>query len=715
MRICLVSSELAPFRGWGVGTCTAQLARALRGAGHEVHLLVDDLPGLREGAGTEFSGIHIHILDDHDFAGALAQYPCECTRRPLVVHRRLRELHARHGFECIEFNDFFGDGYFVLQARHAGGEYDGAVVAVHLHSPIFLLRDLNGQPEFDLDIALITHMEASVLRQADVLISPSRAMIEALATREDLASVVRGEGGPRVEVIPYAYDGDSIGEAPKAAVSGGRPIVLFFGRLETRKGPEVLVDAAQKLFESGRDFDVRIVGVDTDCGPGRRSMREHLRRRIDPRWRARFEFLENRPRDEIAGLVREAAVCCFPALWDNYPNACLEAMLLGAAVVASGAGGMGEMIEDERSGLLVPPADPDALAAALRRVIDDPELRHRLGAGARARALAICDPARTAGEHIRAVQRAVRGTPAEAGGDAGTVSVIVPVFNLGGTLPQTLASLRSQTRRPDEILVIDDGSTDDLTRQALSELRGPDVRLIRQPNRGLSAARNTGLREARGDWVLPLDADDLLEPQFIERCLEAAARNPRAALVTTHMACFRESPRRPEITFVPVGLAGDILPAANVASSATALLRRSVVLAVGGYDEAMTAYEDWELYCRIAAAGHSSVVVPEPLILNRIRGDSMLRTMTREEDRHLRARILERHFGLSKHPDRTARMVLARSGPPAPTTDPHELAKSLVQENLRYRLADRAHAAVKALGVKAVVKKAILRAEGNQG
>ncbi len=716
MRICLVTSELAPFRGWGVGTSTGELAKALRDAGHEIHLLVDDLPGVRERGGSVFPGVRIHILERSDFAGALSQYPCECTRRPLTVHRRLAELHARHRFDCIEFNDFFGDAYFALEARRASGAYAGAVTVVHLHSPIFLLRHVNRQPEFDLDIAVITHMETSVLRSADLLISPSRAMIDKLSELEGLGEVMRGTGpGPRVEVIPYAYDRASLTGDEAESTAPGRPEVLFFGRLETRKGPEVLVDAAQRLFEQGLDFGVRIVGEDTDCGPGRRSMREHLRRRIDPRWRDRFEFMENQPRESVVRLIRRATACCFPALWDNYPNACLEAMLLGAPVIASAAGGMSEMIEHGRSGLLVPAGDAGGLGAAIRAVVSDAEIRARIGACAAVRARTLCEPAGVADRHIEALRAARPRESVRVPESGDTVSVVVPVYNLGETLPLTLASIRGQTRPPEEIIVVDDGSTDERTRGVLQRIDIAGTRVIRQTNRGLPAARNRGIRESRGRWVLPLDADDLLAPAFVERCLEAAARVPEAALVTSHMACFRESPEHPEIAFIPFGFPGDILPAVNIASSAIAMLRRESVVGVGGYDETMTAYEDWELYCRMASAGLVAVVIPEPLILNRIRPDSMLRSMSHDEDLHLRARVLERHLGLSRRPDRTARIVLARAGARPANADAREVARAMVQENLRYRLADRAHAAIKALGVKAVVKKALLRAEGSDG
>lgn len=695
MRVCLVSSELAPFQGWGIGAATGSLAKALRDAGHEVHLLIDDLPGLRERGGIEFSGIHIHILEPSDFAGALDQVPCECTRRPLVVHRRLKALHARLRFDAIEFNDFFADGYFAFQARRTSGEYAGAILAVHLHSPILLLRELNGQSDYDLDISLITHMEATCIREADVLFAPSRAILERLGPLEGLGTSLR-DVDPRIAVIPYAMPAVQPPPMPSAGSSSRE--VLFFGRLETRKGAADLIEAASILLREGVDLTVRLVGVDTDCGPGRRSLREHLRRGIEPALLDRFTFEDNQPREVIAGYIRSAAVCCFPALWDNYPNACLEAMALGACVVASRAGGMGEMIEDGHSGLLVDPSNPDALAAALREALSNPSRRASLGMEAVRRVAALTDPKQVAERHIE-VLRASHATSCHRVSEVRErVAVVIPVYNLGRYLPAAVASVRAQTRPVDELLLIDDGSSDAGTLKVLARLEHEGVRVIRQNNLGLARARNAGFEAAVCEWVVPLDADDLLAPTFVERALDAAARMPGVSLVGTHMACFTSTPDAPCATYVPLGFLYEALPAANVASSAIALLRRDAVLHAGGYDPAMTAYEDWELYCRLAASGHTAAIIPEPLILNRIRADSMLRSLSETEDQTLRAEILARHMPISPRPDRTARIVLAAGSRESASAAPRPLP-------LRYRVADRVRDVSRALGVKDALKE----------
>lgn len=112
-----------------------------------------------------------------------------------------------------------------------------------------------------------------------------------------------------------------------------------------------------------------------------------------------------------------------------------------------------------------------------------------------------------------------------------TVSVVIPTYNRAAFVGAAIESALDQSRVPDEILVIDDGSTDD-TPQVLAQF-GPPVKVIRQVNRGRSAARNAGLANAAGDAVIFLDSDDLLMPECIERCAAALERHADVGVVYT--------------------------------------------------------------------------------------------------------------------------------------------------------------------------------------
>ncbi len=189
------------------------------------------------------------------------------------------------------------------------------------------------------------------------------------------------------------------------------------------------------------------------------------------------------------------------------------------------------------------------------------------------------------------------------------VSIIVPCHNARPWLAETLASALALTWPEKEIIVVDDGSTDGSLALARSwEPRG--VRVVGQPNQGASAARNHGLRLARGEFVQFLDADDLLSPDKIARQVELLAVRPAGNVASCAWGRFRSDPATAQFTddavfrdFAPLDflvLAGDT----GVMMHPSAwLVPRAVVDAAGPWDETLSLNDDGEYFCRVLLAG----------------------------------------------------------------------------------------------------------------
>lgn len=169
------------------------------------------------------------------------------------------------------------------------------------------------------------------------------------------------------------------------------------------------------------------------------------------------------------------------------------------------------------------------------------------------------------------------------------VSIVIPAYNAAETLVETLASAAAQTHRKIEIIVVDDGSTDATATIAASFCeRDPRARLVRQENRGVCAARNKGIAESEGEFVAPLDADDIWHPEKITR--QVAAAGSQAGFVYSwsrdiDMAdnVWRDGPRPQHEGSIFLRMLRE-----NFVGNGSALLvRRSAALAVGGYDETM--------------------------------------------------------------------------------------------------------------------------------
>lgn len=204
------------------------------------------------------------------------------------------------------------------------------------------------------------------------------------------------------------------------------------------------------------------------------------------------------------------------------------------------------------------------------------------------------------------------------GGSELTVSVIIPTYNRAKYIRDAIDSALNQTRVPDEILVIDDGSTDN-TPEILAQYDAP-VRVIRQRNRGRSAARNVGLDEARGDAIMFLDSDDLLLPTNLARCLAVLTPNPRVGVVYSDALIVDSSGQAVELY---TGAMPGPRPSGMVLGelsrrcflTISSLARRSAIGSLR-FNESMSHAEDYDFWRQLA--GHWEFqYVDEPLMCYR--------------------------------------------------------------------------------------------------
>jgi SAM-dependent methyltransferase len=211
---------------------------------------------------------------------------------------------------------------------------------------------------------------------------------------------------------------------------------------------------------------------------------------------------------------------------------------------------------------------------------------------------------------------------AAARADGPLVSIVVTTYNHARFLAESLESALAQTERSTEVIVVDDGSQDD---PAAVVATFPEVRLIRQPNRGLAAARNTGWRAARGRYVVFLDADDRLLSHALAVNLRRFARRRECAFVYGGYE-FIDADGRPLATPEPVDVGDDpyaaFLEGNRVGMHATVMYRRECLAAAGGFDPALPACEDYDLYLRLAR-DHPVASGPECLAQYRWHGENM--------------------------------------------------------------------------------------------
>ena len=223
------------------------------------------------------------------------------------------------------------------------------------------------------------------------------------------------------------------------------------------------------------------------------------------------------------------------------------------------------------------------------------------------------------------------------------VSVIIPAYNAMAFLPETLESVLNQTFTDLEVLIINDGSPDDIVEWA-SEIQDSRVKLISQENQGISGARNTGIWSSQGEYLAFLDADDIWEANKLEKQVECLDKNLDVGMVSSWISTIDSNGNLINIyRNYKEGneLKRELFRSNIIFCGSTALVRRMCFEKVGFFERSLSSAADWDMWLRIAIP-YSISVIKEPLVRYRRHPNSMSRKqrmMLQEVDR-----VMERSF-----------------------------------------------------------------------
>lgn len=199
------------------------------------------------------------------------------------------------------------------------------------------------------------------------------------------------------------------------------------------------------------------------------------------------------------------------------------------------------------------------------------------------------------------------------------VSIIIPCYNDAQYIEQSVLSALNQTYPYKEVIVVDDGSNAE-TKAILRKLESKLTKLITQKNQGQSAARNVGIKEAKGDFILVLDSDDYFEPSFCEKSIQIFLENEDVKIITSYANRIFENNKT--TVFKPKG--GQFVDfLLNNCAMGSVMFKKNDWQKINGYDEGMRkGFEDWEFYIRLLKGGGFAYAIPEPLFNYRLRPGS---------------------------------------------------------------------------------------------
>lgn len=339
----------------------------------------------------------------------------------------------------------------------------------------------------------------------------------------------------------------------------------------------------------------------------------------------RVRFLVRFPRDRMAALYQAADVFVLASLKEMMPLAILEACASGLPCIVNDDPVLSWMTG--QGGDATPMASPGALASAMDRLLTDPKRMRMMGSAARENCVQRFSEETVIGQVARYYSHLTRRpltlhpprsrhtTDTRESQTHPRVSVVIPAFNCGWCIGQAIESVLRQTRPADEIIVIDDGSTDDTwTRLGPYMSR---IRYERSANAGVAAARNRAIELATGDLLAFLDADDVWHPRKLERQLRVLADRRDVLLLGTATFSY-------PCGAVPEAADGAVseiswrqLAVRNRLTTSSVVVHRSAVIEAGGFDPALHGPEDYDLWLRIARRGRIALL-RAPLVGYRI-------------------------------------------------------------------------------------------------
>jgi GT2 family glycosyltransferase/glycosyltransferase involved in cell wall biosynthesis len=544
------------------------------------------------------------------------------------VYATLQALDKEVGLDVVEFAERRGEGFTTLRAKRLLGQFSGVTLVVRLDGPDPLATR---RPCTDFRRAIVAHLERYSLAQADLVTSSSQHLAHEIAA-ERRAPVRHVGPGPLLALVP-------VPAGPEMPL--GPQHVVFVGPLGPVAGADAFVDIALEAIAARVGLAFHLYGEDGAGAPFGGSFAEHLRARLGAVGKADIGVSGPPTEADLARLLGRATCCVFPARRGPLPPVLPMALAEGCVVVADACGPVAELVEHGRSGLLVDTHAPAVAARELLACLATPATVAELSAGARRQAALHCcddavrvrlEAAYSARERPARTRRPGRATP--------MISVVIPLYNQGRYLHEAIRSVRASSYPHIEMVVVDDGSTEPHTTRVFEGLRG--VVKVSKANGGIASALNAGIAASSGRYILPLGADDLIHRDYLAMGLEALSRNPDLSYVSCYARYFGLL----DMVYAPVGYVSELMLFLHTDGKTTTLFDAEAIRDVGGYDEDMFAFEDWDILIRLHKRGHRGDILPEAQFSYRRHAESTVYTRSNFKRAELLQFLADKHHDL---------------------------------------------------------------------
>ena len=631
-RICIATPDiLGPVKNGGIGTAYYHVARFLVERGHEVVIAYINRNAANSGVMAETRALYAR------FGVALEPIlPSPASDTPLSrigapTWALLDWLRSRERpFDIVHVSEWRGLGYGPMLAKSQGLAFGSTHFVVKGSSPTLWAAEGNRQlvsTEHELGWVF---MERCSIELADTVICGS----------EHLLQWMRDAGyalPARTFVWPNVFPAPD--RSPKAAgersARDGAPLeeVVFFGRLEPRKGLLLFVDAIDRLVRRDRAPQrVTFLGGPSVImdGPGfiRRSTRD---------WPAKTKVITDFGAEEsIAYLSKPGRLAVIPSLLENSSIAVMECLHVGVPFVAAATGGTPELVAPEDRGRALVAPDHIALGERIAELARGP-LRALRSRWDLEQANEVWSRWHEQAGPLSVVVEQFAARARAANEETPLVTVCIVHYERPRLVRMAVDSVLAQDYPAVEAVLVDDGSESAGALAALDVLQAEfserGWRVIRQENRYLGAARNAAAAVARGEWLLFLDDDNVLFPDAVSRLVRAARFSGADSVPAASVPYVGDGDPRTDAggRGVPIRFLGGAYTwnrFRNVAGDACALVHRAAFETVDGFTEEYDlGLEDMELFSRMIRAGYRVEPMPDPVYFYRVSQTSMISKM----------------------------------------------------------------------------------------
>lgn len=650
MKYWILTTEYPPFFGGGIATYCKITASVFSKNGHQVSVFIYD-PGSSDLKITIEEGVRIvrfplKRTKAHQFLGFNAALSYEYAE--IAGHFVEREGVP----DIVEAQEYNGIAYYLQQFKLLKYKhFSDLTILVTCHAPSFLCLEYNQVPIFQFPAYWTGQMEKSSIRCANILVSPSRYFIKEAKKRMNWTGIE----------VKYLVNPVNLPGIDKPAIYSPNYIVCF-GKLSPLKGTFELLRYFKGMWDKGFNYSLHIIGGTKQIfHPEGLTMEDVVKRSYGEYIKKKLLILEGEyPANEVRKRLSMAHVVIIPSIVDNLPYTVLEAMSFGKIVLASKQGGQSEVITDGENGFLFDHFIEHDFENKLRYILNsDEKSLDRIANNAIKTIKSTFSPEIVYDQKLSLIKAYLKNPPPvdsfpfpqqdpekasesnQPGVSNDLLSVIIPFFNMGEYVEECIKSVLSADYSNKEILIIDDGSTDEESLKKLKQIESTyPVKVHYKKNEGLSLTRNFGASKATGSFIAFLDPDDTVEKTYYSKALTILNSYSNVHYVGCWTQYFGGSNQtwpafNPEFPYFLLH---------NMINSSALIFRKDSFINYGLNDpELIYGMEDWESVIRMNENNCCGVVLPEILFNYRVRTNSMSRAFTSVKRLHLYRLIALKH------------------------------------------------------------------------